>query len=319
LSSRSSRRADRADRAGTSAGRPDEGGRPAEPGEPTQPAAAGQPTRPVPTGSVRAGRRERSRVTYKKSFTERYRSALIGLAAVVAVALIGVFVFSSASASSYACSTTFEPAPSASPSAGSAARPGYVQEDMGKRHASIGEKVTYTFCPPASGAHYNRQGSGPIAARLYGPGDGAVPQGWIHNLEHGGLVLLYRGDGEGATDAGQQALRGFFDTFPDSPLCGFKAGVIGPVIARFDEMATPYAAMVWGRVLPLQTLDNQAILDFWNTWGERTNPEEQPGCDPRTSPVPSSSAAPAASPSTAAPAGPSSVPSVSPAASPSPG
>jgi len=265
-------------------------------------------------------------VTYRKSFVERYRSALIGLALIAAVALIGGFVFTSASAAAYECSTRFDPTPSAPPAAGSSSRPGYVQESMGQAHVAVGDKVPYTFCPPASGRHYNRQGAGPIAARLYGPGDGASPQGWVHNLEHGALVVLYRGDGEGATDAGQTALRSLFDTFPDSPLCGLKAGVIGPVIARFDEMTTPYAAIVWGRVLPLQALDGQAILDFWEAWGERTNPEEQQGCEPRIAPStsPDASGSPSASsPSEPSPAsstspGASTVPA-SPSAAPSPG
>ena len=46
------------------------------------------------------------------------------------------------------------------------------------------------------------------------------------------------------------------------------------MFARFDDMETPFAAMVWGRVLPLQTLDTEAILKFDQTYGERTNPEQ---------------------------------------------
>ncbi len=98
----------------------------------------------------------------------------------------------------------------------------------------------YTYCPPASGNHYNASGQGPIPPRLYGPDDTTVPEGWVHNLEHGALVLLYRGDSPGATPEGQAALRAFFDSFPNSPVCGIQPGTIqGPVIARFDDMATP--------------------------------------------------------------------------------
>jgi hypothetical protein len=63
---------------------------------------------------------------------------------------------------------------------------------MGRGHTTtVTEKVTYVYCPPASGKHYNGQGAGPIKARLYGPNEKTVPQNWVHNLEHGGLVLLY--------------------------------------------------------------------------------------------------------------------------------
>ena len=71
--------------------------------------------------------------------------------------------------------------------------PGYVQPDMGRRHVAVGEKVTYTYCPPASGSHYNAANAGPIQPRFYGPNDRVLPEGWIHNLEHGAMVILYRG------------------------------------------------------------------------------------------------------------------------------
>ena len=69
-------------------------------------------------------------------------------------------------------------------------------------------------------------------------------------------------------------------------MCGTPKGVIGPVIARFDQMSTPFQAIVWGRVLPLETFDQAKILAFWQQWGEKTNPEPQ--C---AAPSPSASAA----------------------------
>jgi hypothetical protein len=145
---------------------------------------------------------------------------------------------------------------------------------MGQGHVPNGTEITYTYCPPASGKHFNGTQTGPVAARVYGPDDAIPPQGWIHNLEHGAMVVLYRGDGEGATEAGQAAMKAFFDRYPPSPVCGFAPGTsVGPVFARFDEMSTPYAAMVWGRALPLQDLDTEAILALDQAYGEQTNPE----------------------------------------------
>ena len=224
---------------------------------------------------------------------ERYRSAIVAVAGVAGVALIAIFVFASASTSAYACSTEWTPEPTASPGAGASPSLGYVQPDMGRRHGALGEKVTYTYCPPASGSHANAAGAGPIQPRLYGPSDSTIPEGWIHNLEHGAMVILYRGrDGDpGITTAGQQDLRALFDGFPNSPVCGIAPGTSqGPVIARFDQMATPYAALVWDRVLPLQTLDSAQVVAFWQQWGERTNPEPQ--CAPSPSPSPSPSPGP---------------------------
>jgi hypothetical protein len=244
----------------------------ASPPKPTPPSSTS------PSGSPRAGRRERTRSAFQPSFTERHRGALVAAAAIAGVVLVSVFVFFSASSPAYACSTEWVPTPTASPAAGASPNPGYVQPDMGRRHAAVGEKVSYTYCPPASGSHYNASGGGPIQPRLYGPNDRILPEGWIHNLEHGAMVILYRGrDGDpGVTNDAQDALRTLFDDFPPSPICGIAAGTItGPVIARFDDMATPYAALVWGRVLPLDQLDSARVFEFWRIWGERTNPEQQ--------------------------------------------
>lgn len=257
-----------------------------------------------PSGSVRAGRRERIRPTSDRSFMERNRTAIVTVAALAGVVLISAFVFLSASSPAYACTNPdWTPTPTASPSTGGSPDPGYVQPDMGRRHANLGDKITYTYCPPASGAHYNVSGGGPVQPRFYGPNDKVLPEGWIHNLEHGALVVLYRGrDGDpGLTTDGQSALRDLFDSVPASPICGVAPRTsVGPIVARFDEMATPYAAIVWGRVLPLQELDAQQVLDFFQAWGERTNPEKQcaaPSAAPGTSPAasPGTSAGPSPS------------------------
>ena len=95
-------------------------------------------------------------------------------------------------------------------------RSGQVQPDMGRNHILPPESQRYADCPPASGNHYAPPG-GPIIARYYGPDDATLPQGWIHNLEHGGLVILYSCDQGACDDATQQALQDLFQDFPDSP------------------------------------------------------------------------------------------------------
>ena len=258
-----------------------------------------------PSGAARAGRRERSRPVAKASVFQRYRTIILGAAVIAVLALLGAGVFSAATQPAYACTTIWQPDPTASPREGASPQPGYVQPDMGFGHVSLGTKLTYTYCPPASGKHYNAAGAGPLQSRVYGPNDTVIPEGWAHNLEHGAVVILYKG-----AEVDESALQDLFDAIPASPVCGFQPGgqSPSPVIARFDDMAWPFAALVWGRVLPLESLDQQAILDFYQTFGERTNPEELcPGA--RESAAPSGSAAPSAAPSTPASAPPSSAPS----------
>jgi len=250
----------------------------------------------APSGATRAGRRERVRAYDRPSFFERYRTAFVAVVTIAVIGLVGAFVFLSATAPAYACTTEWVPDPTPAPAPGTSARLGYVQPDQGRAHGAQ-QGQAYTLCPPASGTHINIQGLGPIRAGVYGPDDGAAPQGWIHNLEHGALVVLYRCDGttDACDDSGQAAFRELNSTFPISPVCGIAPGNTGPVIARFDQMAWPYAALVWGRVLPLEMWDKDLILEFWQTEGERTNPERQPGCPfptdaPAATPSPSPSA-----------------------------
>ena len=178
--------------------------------------ASGAPTgsvRPAslsPVGTPRVGRRAkaRHRPGHEPSRLERYRTVLVAVAVVAAVALIGGFVFVSASRAAYTCTTVWAPAATASPAAGASNPPGYVQPDNGRRHVEYGAEVTYQYCAPASGPHYNKAGSGPIKPLLYGPQDSVLPQAWIHNLEHGAMIVLYTGSSEGATPEGQKQTRG---------------------------------------------------------------------------------------------------------------
>lgn len=214
--------------------------------------------------------------------------------AVVAVALVGVVgavVVGSASAANYECTTvdTVE-----TPTGDQI---GQIQKDLGNQHVGVGEKVTYPLCPPASGKHINRTGFGPLEPRVYGPDDRSEPQGWIHNLEHGALVLLYSCDKGACDEAHLEELRQFSRGFPASAICAINPGVVGPVVARFEQMPTRYAALVWGRALYMDELDEQRAYDFYTRYGERLSAEgrwiapPEPQC-PAPTPVPSPTPAP---------------------------
>jgi hypothetical protein len=86
------------------------------------------------------------------------------------------------------------------------------------------------------------------------------------------------------------------------------------VIARFDQMSSPFQAIVWGRVLPLETFDQAEITAYWNQWGGKTNLE--PLCPtPNSSANPSASEPPNTTDSPSTSAEPSAAPTIAPSGS----
>jgi len=197
------------------------------------PSSSQRPTTARPS-SVRAGRRERARpYAQQKSFFERFRIPIVAVVGVAALALITVWAFNSASAAAFACSTEWVPDPTSPPAAGSSPQPGYHQESMGNSHVGAGTSspgdVTYTYCPPASGNHFVR--GGPITPGFYGPADVPLPQGWIHNLEHGGVAIQYGPDVPAATVAELQRF------VQDNPR--------GTVLAPYEPLGSQIALGAW--------------------------------------------------------------------------
>lgn len=275
-----------------------------------------------PSPASRAVRRSRRPAPRRATFLERYRNLLLWVGGIAVFAgLVFVGFIAPGLTPAYACANVFEPtpapsfvAPSQAPVASGATpapqvtapAPGYVEPDMGRLHITPpGAKITYTWCPPASGNHYSASGFGPIPAGFYDKDSKTVPGGWVHNLEHGYEVLLYKCPGPGCTDEGQAQLQALLSTWPDTPVCHTPPGQFNPIIARFDDMAYPFAAIVWDMVLPMQTLDEDQMFAFYNAYAEQFNPEKQPGCVlPSASPVTPTGppATPSPAPTTAAPA-----------------
>jgi len=261
-------------------------------------------------------RRSRRPAPRRTSFLERNRNALLWGGGILAFGvLIFVGLILPGLQPSYQCVNIFEPTPAPSfvaPSqaavasgatpapAATAPAAGFVQPDMGRGHVDPGTVVKYTWCPPASGQHYNAAGQGPIRAGFYDQNTGTIPEGWVHNLEHGAIVLLYKCPGPGCEDTGQSDMQSLLARWPDSPICHLPpGGNVTPVITRFDNMPYNYAALVWDMMLPLDTLDEQAIFAFYAAYGEQSNPEKQ--CASPTNTAPAATQAPATP--TAAPSG----------------
>jgi hypothetical protein len=176
-------------------------------------------------------------------------------------------------ASTSSPAATSAASPGASPASSSTPTPlGQAAPDLGRIHVNVGSHVTYISCPPASGPHYSAAGQGPVPDAFYPPDSGPPPQGWVHNLEHGEMVVLYRCQGGSCDEASLDALRAFDRGIPPSPRCKVPNDV---VVTRFDDMKAPFAAIVWNRVLFLDTVDTSKLTEFFLTQAETAAPEHK--------------------------------------------
>jgi len=131
--------------------------------------------------------------------------------------------------------------------------PGAVDvENEGWSHVQEGAAITWRHNPPASGPHY------PVWAR-YAIHDKVVARGyWVHNLEHGAVVLLYRPDAQADAIA---ALKQAYAGLPDDPSCG-TAGAKRALLTPDPLLPTPVAAVAANAVLAGDLLTTEQIRDF---------------------------------------------------------
>jgi hypothetical protein len=104
---------------------------------------------------------------------------------------------------------------------------------------------------------------------VYPVSEPKAPQYWIHNLEHGYVVLAYRcpsgvlGQGDCVTAEEMAEMQSFFDQAPASSNSACPKKV---VVVRFDSMDTKFAMLAWGRALLTNDFDIDTALTFTEQW-----------------------------------------------------
>ncbi len=127
----------------------------------------------------------------------------------------------------------------------------------GATHVAVCSYVDYLTLPPSSGNHYPYW----AAFTTY---TSRVPEGfWVHDLEHGAIVLSYNCGEAGCADdvaAAQQMI----DAYPEDPLCDATAsGVRARFVMTPDpRLDVPFAASAWGWTLRANCFDPDAFLAF---------------------------------------------------------
>ena len=124
-------------------------------------------------------------------------------------------------------------------------------------HVPIGSPIEWDSNPPSSGSHF------PIWA-AYQAYTSPVPRGYyVHNEEHGAIVLLYQCD-DAACPEVAAALQSVSDALPDDPLCAAAGqGVrVRTVITPDPLIDVPVAAAAWGWVYRAQCVDLPTLTAF---------------------------------------------------------
>jgi hypothetical protein len=144
---------------------------------------------------------------------------------------------------------------------------GVEQRDEGGvgAHIADGAALPQRNRPPTSGPHYATRAPYGVTSSPVAPG------GWIHALEHGGIVVLFKcsTDQECAQRAGEIEARVYARARPGA------FGAVKLIATPYQDMDAPVTVAAWGRILPLQTVDAERILAFYDRYVDR-GPENAP-------------------------------------------
>lgn len=149
------------------------------------------------------------------------RLALVAIAVAVVAGLVWLFVFA--------------------PSRPERQRPGEAFDIQGQTHIAVGAThEAYNSNPPSSGPHYAQPAT-------WGVHDTELPdEQVVHNLEHGGIWISYKG-----IDATTTVALGDITRSQSKVIMAPRANNDAPIVL-----------VSWGRVQKFQTYDEQSILAF---------------------------------------------------------
>jgi hypothetical protein len=126
----------------------------------------------------------------------------------------------------------------------------------GRAHVPDCSVIDYGTKPPSSGNHYQVW----AAYKTYTT---PVPEGfWVHDLEHGAIVLSY--DCPGGCDGDVAAAAQMLAGLPQDPDCvSLAQGVLRRALMTPDpKLDVPFAASAWGWTLRARCFDPVAFRAF---------------------------------------------------------
>ena len=134
---------------------------------------------------------------------------------------------------------------------------GQAIDEMARTHVPLGTKITYEHNPPTSGCHYPPPDA-PVTAGAY---DKAIPpEYWVHNLEHGYVVVLYNCP-SGCHDDFDK-LQSWYGGLPADPGGVVKYAKV--LILPYSDMKPKFAMVSWGWYDSMDGLDIDEVQRFYD-------------------------------------------------------
>ena len=131
-----------------------------------------------------------------------------------------------------------------------------------RQHQPQGTPINYRNRPPSSGDHYDQTAPYGVTSTPVATGN------WVHNLEHGAVVVLYRPDL--CDDSCVSTLRDTYNSAPSSQLFpGYKKMIVTP----YTDMDHAVATVAWGWLDEMDQPDKDRILAFYRAHVDR-GPEQ---------------------------------------------
>jgi Protein of unknown function (DUF3105) len=139
---------------------------------------------------------------------------------------------------------------------------GHAIDEMPHVHVAEGTKITYMHNPPTSGCHYSLgAGTAPIKPGVYPASNTKLtPEYWVHNLEHGYVVVSY--NCPTGCDADLQALQTWFLSL--APDAGGAVPYAKFIVVPYSAQKEKFDVESWDWFDPIgSTLNLNEIKSFY--------------------------------------------------------
>ena len=135
--------------------------------------------------------------------------------------------------------------------------------DEGRTHVDPSTTPTYKSYPPASGPHYSAQGVAPVPWQTIATSSSPLVEGqYIHNLEHGGMAILYNCPTGADCTTLQNSLENYVRNLaPVEPTFGEVKVVLTPYSKGMQQHKV--ALVAWDYIEFLDSYDQALITRFY--------------------------------------------------------